>query len=403
MKTFKTNLVILFVASLAFAAEPAAVVTKEATGQAAIIKGDEARALDEATKAALRTAVEQAAGVLITADTVTLNSQLVRDQVYARASGYVKKYELVGKPKVEKGVLTVVVKAEIGTAELDKDLESVKGLIGKLARSKLLIVTQEQSIDSKGIAQRGEILSAHLVSSFRKDGWTIIDEKGTVADGAMKVSSGVGSQNLDAKEIGKKTDADYILYGSINLRFLAPAPNATIMPEVDRATGQQLVFFVVGDYDLSMFETRTGANLGKIANKMSFKAMVDPVKLRKSYEESANLLAVTEAPRIVNELRAPVIEFIRNRDINGYQIAVSVLGLADYAAAQEFKQALGAVKDVKEVKSRDFKAGVAQYTVSFQGTADDFGNAIGAETTFRKKKLSVTGVQDNMVEVSIAK
>ncbi|MBS1153344.1 MAG: hypothetical protein H6Q89_5042, partial [Myxococcaceae bacterium] len=124
MKTFQTCLLVLLAASLALAAEPT-VITKEATGQAAVAKGGEQKAYDEAVKLALRSAVEQASGVLVTADTVTLNSQLVRDQVYARASGYVKKFDVVSK-KVEKGVVTVVIKADVGTAELDKDLEAVK-------------------------------------------------------------------------------------------------------------------------------------------------------------------------------------------------------------------------------------------------------------------------------------
>ncbi len=404
MKTFETSLVLMFAASLAYAADPN-VVTREASGQAAIVKGDEAKAVDEATKNALRTVVEQAAGVLITADTTTLNSTLVRDQVYSHASGYVKKFDVLSK-KVEKGVVTVTVKAEVLTAALDKDLAAVKTLIGRLGRTRLLLVIQEQSIDNKGIAQRGEILSSRLTDSFRRDGWKIIDEKGTVAEGAMKVSSGVGTGTLDAKEIGRKTDADYIVYGSVNLRFVPPTDKGGLIAEVDSASGKQLMFYVLGDYDLSMFETRTGTNLGKIANKMSFKEMSnmrDIAKLSKSYEESASVLCTTEAPRIVSELRAPVLEFIRNRDVNGYEIAVTVDGLADFASAQEFKKALAEIKDVKEVKNRDFKGGKAQYDVSFLGTADDFGTAIGATTTFRKKRLSVTAVQNNTVEVSIAK
>jgi hypothetical protein len=406
MKTLKSSLVGLLFASLALAAE-APTVIQEATGQAAIVKGDELKAKDEAIKNALRTAVEQAAGVLITSDTVTLNSQLVRDRVYSKSSGYVKNHSVVSQ-KAEKGVLTVVVKAEVLTSQLDKDLESVRDLVKKISHSRLLIVTQEQAIDNKGIVQRSEILSAKLVSAFRNDGWKIKDEKSTVFDGAMKVSSGVGTGQLDAKEIGRKSDVDYILYGSINMRFLAPTPGSGFVPEVDSLTGKQLIFFVVGDYELSIFETRTGTNLGKTANKMAFKAgggdfIKEAAKFSKGYEESANVLSGMEAPRIVNELRTHVIEFIRNRDVNGYELDVVVKGLSDFAAAQDFKKALAAMKDVKEVRSRDFKGGVAQYEVSFLGNAEDFSNAIGSTTSFQKKTVKVSGMEHNTVEVSIGK
>jgi len=100
MNALKLGVVSVVLASAAFAAE-ANIVTQEATGQAAVGSGTEEKAFEEAKAQALRTAVEQAAGVIVQADTVTRNSSLLMDQVSTKALGFVKKYDVLDE-KVEK-------------------------------------------------------------------------------------------------------------------------------------------------------------------------------------------------------------------------------------------------------------------------------------------------------------
>ena len=130
MKTLKLTLLSLALALTAFAQT---VVTKEGTGEAAIVNKDEIKAFEEAKDKALRSAVEQASGVRIDADTTVVNNQLVRDQVFANTSGYVKKYDVLDK-KVEKGVVTVKVKADIITESLEKDVTAARDLVKRIGR-----------------------------------------------------------------------------------------------------------------------------------------------------------------------------------------------------------------------------------------------------------------------------
>ena len=94
MNALKLSAMVLFLAPVAWAQD---VVTVEASGDAVILSGDEARALDIATRNAQRAAVEQVAGVTIEGQTQTLNNVLVRDQVVARTAGYVRKTEIISK------------------------------------------------------------------------------------------------------------------------------------------------------------------------------------------------------------------------------------------------------------------------------------------------------------------
>ncbi len=86
---------------------------------------------------------------------------LVRDRVFSNSQGYVKKYDIVNK-KSEKGAVTVTVRADIGKADLDKDLVVVQGLIKRMGKSKLVVILNEQSIDDKGVSTRSEMLATAL-------------------------------------------------------------------------------------------------------------------------------------------------------------------------------------------------------------------------------------------------
>jgi hypothetical protein len=397
MKTFKTSLVVLFVASLAFAAEPA-FVTKEATGQASV-KDGEPKAYDEAVKQALRSAVEQASGVMITADTVTLNSQLVRDQVYARASGYVKKFDVVSK-KVEKGVLTVVVKAEVGTAELDKDLEAVKGMITRLGRTNLLIVTQEQAIDDKGIATKSEVLSTALTNVFKKDGWLILDEKSGGAD--LKLAAGVAQGTPPIKEILKTADADYVVYGTINFRYhVLPFGGTETLANGEK---KPIIFPVSAEYDLAMYNVRSREQLAKISGKFDQEQMQKKgIKPLISYSQTAMDFSKVESPRIIAELRNPVVEYLRNKAVNGNDVTVVVSGLPDFTSVGDFSESLKTIKDVTVVKQAgDFENGKMQYMVTIAGNASDLGRLLD-RSKYKAKTLKVTAVKNGAVEVAIAK
>ncbi len=399
----------LALGATAWAADPA-VVTREATGEAAIVAGDVGKATAEATQAALRSAVEQVAGVMIQADTVTRNSVLVRDEVAAHAQGFVKKYDVTAKSQ-DKGVMKVTVKADVLTGEIDKDLQVVRAIISRLGRTRLLVVIQEGLIDQKGISTRGETLSTALVTAFRGDGWKIIDEKGTGVgtDDKLTLSAGVSAQTLADKVVADRKDVDYLVYGTIALRYVAPDPNPQLpIKEVDPETHKQLLYFVEGDYDLSMLEVRTGRSVAKVAGKLrlnlrdSYKEMA---KVSQSYQVTSKVLADGETPHIVATLRNPVLEYLRDEVVNGAEVEVKVSGLPDFGAVDEIQRELTAMHAVKNVKvSGDFEGGSVTYAVRVDGTAIDLGRALDkAKVLKQRRTLKTVAVRNNKVEVAIAK
>lgn len=400
-KTLSLSLCAVLVCSVAFAADD--VMTQEGTGAAAIAGRGEEKAFEEAKKLALRDAVEKAAGVIIQGDSLTLNSQLVRDRVFATSQGYVKKHDVVSK-KNEKGVITVTVRADVGRTELDKDLVAVQGLVKRMGRNKMIIMLNEQSIDEKGVATNSATLATSLTDVFRTDGWRIIDEKGT-GDGektgvGMKLSSAAALGVPEAKEIARKADADYIIYGSVAFRYQPPSSGG-ILPEKNEK-GEQILFFVTGEYDLQAFEVSTGRQLAKIAGKFDQKNM-NQIQASKSYAQTAFDFCKRDAPRIVGELRNPMLEYLRNQDVNGADLRMKVSGLKDFGEVSDFESAIEGVANVRGVTANgDFDKGTQEYEVTYLGRAQDLGKAL-VTTAFKKKKLSVVSVKNNIIEVAIAK
>jgi hypothetical protein len=82
-------------------------------------------------------AVELAVGVQVKSETIVENAQLIKDKIYAKSDGYVKKWEVLTDQKKDE-LFFVKIKAWIGKGELNKelflngiDVEQVYDWIGK--------------------------------------------------------------------------------------------------------------------------------------------------------------------------------------------------------------------------------------------------------------------------------
>lgn len=384
---------LLLATSLALAAPPA-IVTKVVTGEAAIMGGNKAIARQEAKKNALREAVEQVSGINLTSESLTLNSQLVRDQIATRSEGYIKKYEVTSE-RVEGGVMKVTVKADVGAADINKDLQAIKGLIARLQRSKMILLLNEQAIDSKGVNTSSGTMAQALTEGFKEAGWTILDPN-IATGGKLRVASGTALGVPEAKEIGEISKADYIVYGQVTFRYQST--------EGMMMGGGKNWFPVTGEWDLTVFATDSGTQLTKLTGKFDSgpKGVGPKGSPLISYERTAHDISKFRGKEIMGEVRKAVTEHLRNAEINGNRVVVSVMGLGEYASVRNFQKVLGELSGMREVKSDTFKNNKALYNLTYVGSTDDLADTLGTKT-FRGRKISVTGVTGNTLELVLAK
>ena len=368
-----------------------AVVTKEAEGEAAIVGGNVDRATREAKEAALRNAVEQVAGVLVSSQSLAVNSQLVSDQVYSHSAGYVKTYDVLSQT-TERNVVKVKVRAQVGTAELDRDLQAVQALVKRLQGRRLVILLQEQTIDEKGVTTTSGVTSTVLTDAFKRDGWTMIDP--SFAAGKVKVASAVSLGASEAKEIGTLSKADYILYGTAAFRDVPP--DGVLVQEGQKRTA----FPLTGDYDFGVFETSAGGQLAKVSGKLRSEMSNVSVNSR---EESAYNLVKAKEGEITGQVRKAVIESLRASEQNGSRIVVEVQNAGDFSTLQSFRQQLTVWSaGVRDVGSPSLTGGNGKLEVTYLGTAERLAEQIDGKS-LGKRKVSVTGVSSNALEVKLGK
>lgn len=257
---------------------------------------------------------------------------------------------------------------------------------------------QANSKDKAPVITTSDNIATVLTERFKADGWDIKDA--AFANGKVKVSSGATLGAADAKEIGDISKAMFILYGTASIRNQEAEGMLGAAASADGKT-QQSFFPITGEYDLSMFATDIGTQVGKISGKLGLnpKDKVSPVL---SYERTAHDVIKARADDITGPMRAVVLEFFRNRQVNGAEIQVAVTGLENFGAAQAFKKSLETLKGIKEVEQKDFGKGKAMYRVTYLGTPGELAEVI-EPTTFKKRKIDVTGVTGNTLEVALGK
>ncbi len=387
--SFRVMAMVLAASAVAYA-QGATVVEKAGHGEAAIVKGDEARAFEEAKSQALRAAVEQAAGVRIDADTVTVNNQLVRDQIFANTSGYVKSFDVTAK-KAEKGVYSVDVKAQVITENLDKDIQAAQSLVKRMGKPSIVISIQEQtqSLGEKGVFT-SDTMAKFLGEALAKDGWDVKDP--AALDKDFKLGAAIASGDAQTvRNIGALTKAAFVIYGTAAFRHQAP----------DSMMKGSEVFPVSGEYGLNVFSSDNGSQIGRMADTLVISDAKKQALI--SYERTAFNVLLAQKDKFVGQLRAALLEYLRNQSVNGTQISLTVKGLENFGAVNQFQKAVETVKGVKSAEFlNDFQKGTASYRVSFQGKSADFAEALES-ASFKKKKIDVVGQTANTMEVAIGK
>jgi hypothetical protein len=192
-------------AGRAAAVEPAAV---EATGEAAIT-GNRSLAKERAVEDALRSAVEQAAGRLVSGETRGHDSQLVSDRILTRAGGYVESYEVL-EMRQDGRAIKVRVRAVVGLDRLAGDLAAI-GLTlasqpGPLDADARLVTLRVAGVDTPGLlhalvgALKERVRGVKEVQQRRFGGGSA-DLDVTVTGTAQALASALGEQVVKGRRV----------------------------------------------------------------------------------------------------------------------------------------------------------------------------------------------------------
>lgn len=134
-----------------------------AQNEVSLVVSGEGEDKEEATFKALRSAIEQAYGTFVSANTTILNDQLVADEIVSLSSGNIQKYEYVSENKMPNGNTLVTLSATVSIDKLVSFAES-KGMEAELKGGLFAMNIKKMEFDKKAEEKAVENLCKQLES-----------------------------------------------------------------------------------------------------------------------------------------------------------------------------------------------------------------------------------------------
>jgi len=309
-------------------------------GEAEIVNS-ETTAESNAVADALRNAVEQVTGVYVSSETKVSNFEVLKDEIYTKASGFVSDYKIVEKQKKDK---TIWVKIN-ATVSLEPLAESLKKL-GLLRKWTIAVILN--SNDPK-LSKLGAVESAK----------SSID--GVILDSGFKVVDQEVIASLENPSIMKQILAGNYMAASQTLRN--NGVDILVIGKVSGAT------FAGKKMDAYGIDVNLSTGKGKIDAKV-IRADTGELLATKTFEESAVGAkdTISEALQKSGELAGNyfVKEIMKLPASTTSYIQLSVKGLT-YSKAKSFESLLKQVKSIRKVTPKGYRNSIALYEIEIEG------------------------------------
>ena len=125
------------------------VFSQEANKNVRITSSGSGKTLEDAKKAALRSATEQAFGAFISSKTEMFNDQVVADQMASVSSGNIKSYEVLNESQLPDSSWGVTIKATVSVDKLTSFVEA-KGIAIEIKGTMFALNIKQQLLNEQG-------------------------------------------------------------------------------------------------------------------------------------------------------------------------------------------------------------------------------------------------------------
>jgi hypothetical protein len=365
-----------------------------AQGEAAVLGGDQPAARQKAIDDALRRAVEMAAGTRVSSTTEMKDFQVRMDRVLTHAQGFVRRYEIV-REGMDGAVVQVTVRAFVGTAELDKDLEAMGLLMARKGMPRAMVLIAEQNIGMaapRAAWMRGQdaLVSADLriaettvLDALRTSGFGQLVDPEIAAEKTVQVGGIVTEiTGAQARKLKSLTGAEVIVFGQA-----VAAPRGEL---ADLGPGWRSCTATISGRAVS---TDNGDILAT-AETTQNAAQLDDLSCGKE--------AIKKASRVFAQDLVKKIAARWTKDVSsGGDIHVTVRNVPSFRTASDFRAALASqVRAVRNVSQRSFAGGTQELDVTLQGSAEEFAQEVEAKK-LGKFSVRVLGLTANTVDLEL--
>jgi Flagellar assembly protein T, N-terminal domain len=383
--------VVLLLLSGSFHAFAQQTQTITAEGVGAVMGNDRAIARDQAIQDALRKAVEQAVGTMVSSETMVQNFQTLSDKIYTQTQGYIQNYRVLSEtpgPNVHQ----VTIQATVAMGDLEKDLQALGFLLGQVGKPRIMILVAEQQIGQqyynywwgthRGTQTDLNVAENTIMDRFREKGFDIVDPQAQA--GNIKIPPAfqvVELSNQNAITIGKQVDAEIVIVGKALARSVGSIAGTAMkslqanisMRAIQVDNARVLSSGIENAAAVHIDEVTGGSDAIKKASiKMSDKMMDD---ILKNFQKRVGATTLVQ---------------------------LMVFGLSGADDVRKFKTSvLGQVRGVEGIHERSFAENTLKVDVDIRGNAQSLSQEIGRKT-FPDFSVKVIRSTWNTLEVQVS-
>ena len=333
---------------------------------------------DAAIEQAKRDAVENGLGAYISSETVVTATTL-SDNIYSKAQGFVKKFNIVKEKKDPDGNWEITISAEV-TQILDlvmQDEVAMQTLLNSMNRPRIIFLLREENLIDNTPTDFAE---TKLLSMFYNKGFDVVDRQLVQAlKGEPDYEQALGGNVAAAAKIAAMLGAEVIVIGTAKI-----------------SSGGVFYGMTSGQADLNgkIVRADTGEILAVVPNAHGKKPHISP--------STAGINAVNEAAdKLGQDIIRQLIQKWSTQQSNFIKVYI-VLKNADFGSYMMFQSFLQAqtVSGIRNAYSKSLNDGVAEYEVEFEGKAMDLAMGL-SQTTPDGLNFKVTGMSGNRITAEI--
>ena len=333
---------------------------------------------DAAIEQAKRDAVENGLGAYISSETVVTATSL-SDNIYSKAQGFIKKFEIVNEKKDPDGNWEITISAEV-TQMLDQvmqDEAALQTLLNSMNRPRIIFLLREENLIDNTPTDFAE---TKLLSMFYEKGFDVVDRQLVQAlKGKPDFEQALEGNVAAAAKIAGMLGAEVIVIGTAKI-----------------SSGGEFYGMTSGQADLNgkIVRVDTGEILAVVPNAHGKKPHISP--------STAGVNAVNQAAEKMGEdIISQLIQKWSTQQSNFVKVFI-VLKNADFGSYMMFQSFLSAqtVSGIRNAYSKSLNDGVAEYEVEFEGKAMDLAMGL-SQTTPDGLNFKVTGMTGNRITAEI--
>jgi len=364
-------------------------VQVKATGEAAIYGGDKSQARDRALSDAMRKAVEQAVGTVVSSETITQNFELISDKIFSKSKGYVRKYKILSEKSAE-GVVRVKIEAVVSTADLSSDLDGILAVLRAKDMPRILVMVSEQNVGQGGpsfwwkgggFSMSLDAVENAFMEAWLPKGFKFVDRQalsGHVSAGPALTVAAPGAAAV--KEFAVKTGADVVVVGQ------------AVANDVGTIMGSQL-HSIRGNCSVRVFNLDSGEVIAT-STQTAVAGHIDPT--------TGGTQALSKvAKKVAKDLLGKILQHWKSEIASGTTVNVTISNVKKSRYLRDLREFLKSeIRGVSAVRQRSYRKKVAMFEVDISAKPEDLATEL-EEKKFPGFSIEIDEITANTVSASL--